>query len=93
MGWAYGVVKDREVGYSVEAVCDLAGCDKTINRGLGYLCGSMHGQDDELGCGDYFCSDHLYFGGPNQMCGECLEMWESSVLVGEKDTNNRRNNG
>lgn len=64
MGWGYGVVKGREVGYSVEATCDQEGCKAAIDRGLAYLCGQMHGQDDGDGCGKYFCSEHGSFGGP-----------------------------
>ncbi len=64
MGWGYGIVNGREVGYGVEAVCDLDGCDEVIDRGLGYLCGTMHGDDD--GCMNYFCGVHLYdHGCPN----------------------------
>lgn len=77
MGWGYGVLPDgREVGYSVEAVCEAPGCGAEIDRGLGCLCGTMHGQDDGEGCGHYFCGEHLFFGAPNQMCGPCLDEWD-----------------
>jgi hypothetical protein len=40
MGWSYGVnAAGREVGYSVPATCDHAGCETKINRGLGHACG------------------------------------------------------
>ena len=30
MGWGYGIVNGREVGYSVEATCDRDGCGTKI---------------------------------------------------------------
>jgi hypothetical protein len=86
MGWAYGEVNGREVGYSVEAVCDQEGCEVKIDRGLAYCCGVMHG-GGEHGCGDYFCDDHLLFGGhirpgglsPGScLCQQCMDRWESA---------------
>lgn len=59
MGWGSGFVNGREVGYNIADICNKSGCMQTIDRGLGYLCGSMHG-DPEDGCGDYFCGDHSY---------------------------------
>lgn len=78
MGWGYGVLNDgREVGYSVPAECEQPGCGAPIDRGLSYLCGSMHGQDDQHGCGRYFCEEHLFhmFADcvTNAMCGECVD--------------------
>lgn len=70
MGWAYGVVNGREVGYAVPAVCDEPGCEARINHGLSYLCGEMHGQDDDA-CGGYFCEGHLFYTGHGQRCGSC----------------------
>lgn len=58
MGWAYGVNNDgREIGYSVNAICDAKGCKVKIDRGLAYVCGGMHDGGD-FGCGKYFCSKH-----------------------------------
>src|SRR5688572_13248939 len=72
MGWSYGVTPEgREVGYGVEATCDLDGCEATIDRGLGYLCGQMHGEQEDGRCGGYFCMDHLYFGTRGQQCVTC----------------------
>lgn len=85
MGWSYGVLSDgREVGYAVPATCEARGCDEKINRGLAYLCGSMHGQDDGLGCGHYFCDEHLLVGtaAGNSMCEPCCDVWEAET--GEK---------
>ena len=76
MGWGSGTTPSgRLVGYAIEGVCDEPGCDTKIDHGLGYLCGMMHGQDDEEGCGNYFCSKHLFYGGPNSMCELCLDAW------------------
>jgi hypothetical protein len=58
MGWAYGENENgRKIGYAVKAKCDFKGCKTTIDRGLAYVCGVMHG-DHEEGCGDYFCEKH-----------------------------------
>lgn len=62
MGYGYYVLPDgREAGYGVESRCDATGCDVTIDRGLEFLCGQNptgHKDDDEPGCGNYFCEDH-----------------------------------
>lgn len=78
MGWSYGVLPDgREVGYGVHAVCEHPGCAKHIDRGLAHLCGAMHGQDDDTGCGHYFCGEHLLVGAGvgNSICEPCYERW------------------
>ena len=76
MGWGYGVLDDgREVGYSVESICEEPDCTEEIDRGLAYLCGTVHGQDDGDGCGHYFCASHLFYGGNNQMCRTCADEW------------------
>ena len=61
MGWAHcGEDKDgRPIGYAVQATCDAEGCAKTIDRGLDFVCGGMHGGGD-WGCGKYYCHDHLH---------------------------------
>jgi hypothetical protein len=75
MGWAFGIIDGREVGYSVDATCDREGCEEEIDRGLSYVCGHSHGSDG--GCGGYFCPKHLVVGiGPCQMCDECYAEWE-----------------
>jgi hypothetical protein len=72
MGWSYGIVNGRKVGYAVRAKCDKKGCKERIDRGLAYVCGDMHG-GGEYGCGGYFCSEHLmYIGFPKgQFCNKC----------------------
>jgi hypothetical protein len=97
MGWGYGVnTEGREVGYSVEATCDLDGCDAVIDRGLGYCCGGMH-DGGKHGCGRYFCGEHLTMGIPlpEQMCDECAERFESDpeqVAQAVADLNRKRAN-
>jgi len=69
MGWAYCGTDDygREIGYGIGATCDQRGCDEVIDRGLGYVCGPMHG-GDEGGCGRYFCGEHSGHVGPRGGC-------------------------
>lgn len=79
MGWATCGKDDlgRDIGYAIEAICDLPSCDEKIDRGLYYCCGDMHG-GGEYGCGRYFCGEHIYFGGPESLCAACLEEWEKN---------------
>jgi hypothetical protein len=66
MGWA-DCGEDslgRPIGYSYEDVpCDFEGCEEKIDRGLGYACGGMHGDDEgihgEPCCERYYCGEHL----------------------------------
>ena len=86
MGYAsYTLPDGREAGYAIETTCDEPGCDTRINRGLAYLCG--HEPADGLGCGDYFCGEHLYLGAPwpgGQWCRACLET-ERCVACGSDE--------
>lgn len=69
MGWGY-CGKDnrgREIGYYITATCDKKGCDEVIDRGLGCVCGPMHG-GDEGGCGRYFCEAHGFWGVSGVLC-------------------------
>jgi len=82
MGWAFcGTDKyNREIGYSVKAICDDPNCDKIIQRGLSNVCGGWHG-DTEKGCGRYFCKDHLFLfwddnGDSWYCCFECYSLLE-----------------
>lgn len=74
MGWGNCGTdsKDRPIGYLFEATCDFSGCDKRIDRGLDFACGSMHGFS-EYGCEGYFCHNHLYYSvySPVQLCPQC----------------------
>lgn len=79
MGWSGPMpnAEGREVGYAVEATCDLDGCDEQIDRGLAYVCGGMH-DGGEHGCGGYFCAGHLCFTLTvrDQLCEACIERLE-----------------
>lgn len=78
MGYGYYDLGDgREGGYGVEAVCDEPGCEAQIDHGLGYVCGGEPYGYNEYGCTYYFCSEHLFYGGPKQMCKKCLDEWEA----------------
>lgn len=93
MGWSYGVNSEgREVGYSVPANCDKPGCYVIIDRGLAYVCGGMHNADWNVGCGKYFCTEHLFLTGiedvPKEisgpcvfLCGPCADEWEAAAKL------------
>lgn len=74
MGWAHCGLDEhgREIGYGVEAECDEPGCGAVIDRGLGHLCGRMHGDGES--CNGYFCADHLILTDLGQRCGRCSDM-------------------
>lgn len=94
MGWSYGHNRDgREIGYAVPATCDQEGCDEKIDRGLAHVCGGMHDADWNVGCGNYFCAEHLVFTGVDdpitgedrspgvQLCEACADSWEAEALL------------
>ena len=66
MGWAFcgENSQGREIGYGVEATCD-GDCGKIIDRGLGYVCGTMHEENDN-GCGFFYA------------CGDCMAKHQES---------------
>ena len=71
MGWSIGYDSNwhRDIGYGVPAICDFPGCNKKINRGLSYVCGSEpYGGD--YGCGLYFCSEHFNYRKPRGCQGD-----------------------
>lgn len=83
MGWGNCGTdsKGRPIGYVFAATCDHPGCKAKIDRGLAYVCGIMHGQD-EWSCERYFCSEHKRF--PNvetdcqgAVCFECAAIIEA----------------
>lgn len=82
MGWANcGTDSNgRPIGYAHSATCDHPGCDKKIDRGLSYVCGDMHGED-EVSCERYFCPEHLSGlarhcdGQVVSVCAECEALW------------------
>ena len=74
MGWSIGRGSGRDIGYGVPATCDQPKCNKKIDRGMSYACGSFRSDD---GCGLYFCGNHLYFGEDQngdtvEFCDVCL---------------------
>ena len=78
MGWSIGFDSNwnRDIGYGVPAICDSPKCEKKIDRGLSYVCGSEpHG--GEFGCGLYFCGEHFTYRTPHgsdrmvQLCPRC----------------------
>lgn len=82
MGWGdCGTDSEgRNIGYVWEAICDHEGCETEIDRGLGYACGGMHGED-EHSCEKYFCGEHLRYaelpdGECVQLCHECYKLLE-----------------
>lgn len=75
MGWSYGVDKNgREIGYSVEDICNHPECNRQIDRGLSYRCGGVHSLHKDYGCEGYFCWKHLYFGKEDQLCKACQKL-------------------
>lgn len=66
--------KNRWAGYGVPAECDMPGCSAKIFRGLDYKCDTIFRYEDvvdngevidqieyeDVGCGLFFCHDHLY---------------------------------
>lgn len=74
MGYSIGYSNGRDIGYAVPAPCDQPGCEKEIDRGMSYCCGSFRSDD---GCGLYFCEDHLYYhedtqGDSAEFCDVCV---------------------
>lgn len=74
MGYRFYHKDNMDRGYSVEDVCNKEGCNKKIDRGLGYLCYS---------CTKYFCGEHLTYsdeeyecfaGSSHQVCEECAKI-------------------
>jgi len=81
----------RPIGYSFEATCDHPGCDEEIDRGLSYVCGDMHGED-EYSCERYFCEKHRQNtvltdqGNYISVCDECkATLLESGDFVEDEE--------
>lgn len=62
----------RDIGYGVPAFCDSPSCKTEIDRGMDYLCGDF--QEEEKGCGLYFCSNHTFWNEKEKTftCMRCL---------------------
>ena len=77
MGWSRGMENGREIGYAVDAECDLPGCSVEIDRGLAYRCGGTRNfAHEKPGCGAYVCDAHNYF--------ESCEVCDPSVTAPAK---------
>ena len=62
MGWASGTnYEGRAIGYSRSSTCEHEDCNEKINLGLAYCCGGLDGVNGLMGCGHYFCYEHLFF--------------------------------
>lgn len=85
MGWSNCGTdsKGRDIGYAIEAFCDHPGCAAKIDRGLGYACGEMHGED-EVSCEGYFCEKHLSYvvnqdDKLTRVCHDCGELLKADA--------------
>ena len=82
MGWSIGYDSqwERDIGYGVPATCDHPGCGAEIDRGLSYVCGGEpYGGD--LGCGLYFCGEHLFWPSLCERCEKDTEPFEPTPDV------------
>ena len=90
MGWGdCGLDSNgRPIGYHFEATCDEPGCDKAIDRGLGYACGDMHGENG-VDCEGYFCGEHINYvgvdGKTTSLCSACVKLLRESDEWTEDD--------
>lgn len=86
MGWADCGTdsKGRNIGYAYEATCDHEGCSERIDRGLSYVCGDMHGED-EVSCEKYFCEEHRngFIEYDNKTLRVCCECEKALLDTGE----------
>jgi len=85
MGWGdWGQdSKGRPIGYLFVAKCDHPKCGKEIDRGIGYACGGMHGENG-YDCEGYFCYDHLLLG-VETPDGECSHFCHACEKLIEKE--------
>lgn len=58
---------NRDIGYGVPAKCDHPRCNQNIDRGLGYKCETFDKNDNQKGCGLFFCGIHLI----GSLCSRC----------------------
>lgn len=75
MGWVhcgFNATHNKEMGYGVEGICSHPGCTTKIDHGLSFVCGGMH-EGGEHGCGNYFCSQHLFSHLCDESCALCCE--------------------
>ena len=69
MGWSVGFDSNwnRWIGYGIPAYCDHPDCNKTIDRGLAYVCCHQEPYGGD-GCGLYFCAEHSDYDGKCERC-------------------------
>lgn len=87
MGWSSCGTdsKGRKIGYGHAGRCDHKDCNVKIDRGLGYACGGMHGENG-WDCEGYFCGQHLtYAQDPDdntgkQFCERCASSLEQQMI-------------
>ncbi len=80
MGWAYGMVGGKEVGYGVTATCEHPyGCDAEIDRGLSYACGRWPIAAHTSGCTRFVCDEHQFPTDEGHVCAECAGLSEQGV--------------
>lgn len=78
MGWSIGWDSKwkRDIGYGVPAFCDHPDCNKGIDRGLSYVCGTDP-FGGEHGCGLHFCADHKSMAEDDKdnaaLCSQCMQ--------------------
>lgn len=66
-------VTGDKMGHNHRGLCMHPGCYKVVGHELANVCGGDHGGGD-IGCGKYFCSDHLTYGSePTQLCLACYD--------------------
>lgn len=92
MGFAFGEVGGREVGYGVDAICEHPfGCDNQIDRGLAYACGDWPiGHEVGGNCQRFVCYLHQYSAPEveGQVCAACAGL--DHPAVEEIEENGRR---
>jgi hypothetical protein len=74
----------REVGGDVRASCD-ANCDTRITRSDERLCGGTQSTgwygEAGVGCGGYFCDDHLV----GARCTMCAMVPQRRIMIGKRE--------
>lgn len=82
MGWAdcgKNPKTGEMMGYAHRGRCSALLCSIVIDHGLSFVCGGMH-EGGTLGCGKYFCSNHLTYGedpDSTQLCFECAGLYDA----------------
>lgn len=77
----------RKIGFGVRAECDAPGCNKLVNRGVAFACGTKHGEGKYC-CDKYFCSRHLHYykdpdGNMICVCSACRKEMALRIIIGD----------